>query len=255
MNTPHISPTGFSQLSSNVHLAILRRRVPHLFNIRPHSRRSKRATMPNTRPSGTHVEHEQTVQIYPEAIRQAILNDETVEDILRLTDSLRLDLWGGLLHGIRLAFVELMDLPELYEHDGDMCAKLPDGATSWLGAIQSELINTVSRTHPGFRTFVSNLKIVSRLALATIYDHLSDAAGRERHRAEFETLMESIFYISIDVSNASFSADASVTAPSFPNPPAEEWNLEELSATEIDNSSRVLVAGTSPMNQQLYPMY
>ncbi|KAI0801549.1 hypothetical protein C8Q74DRAFT_1435862 [Fomes fomentarius] len=252
MNTPHISPTDFSQLSSNVHLAILRRRVPHLFNIRLHSRRSKRATMPNTRSSGTHVEHEQTVQTYPDAIRQAILNDETVEDLLQLTDSLRLDLWGGLLHGIRLAFVELMNLSELYEHDRDMCTKLPDGATSWLGAIHPELVNTVSRTHPGFRTFVSNLKIVSRLALATIFDHLSDAASRERHRAEFETLMESIFYISTDVSNASFSTDAPVTAPSSPNPPAEEWNLDELSATETGNGSRE-VGEDSRLMQVLVP--
>ncbi|KAI0801547.1 hypothetical protein C8Q74DRAFT_1365133 [Fomes fomentarius] len=191
------------ELPSTIHLAILRRRVPHLFNIPHYSRRSRPATMAAT---GTALQAE-PVPTYADHIRHAILHEETA-DLSRLITGLSLNSWDDLLHGIRSAFQQLVAIPLSHNPPPDVRLNLPLGASSILYALQTRHIAIVSSTHPGYDKFVNALQAVFG-QIRTFVDSLALNDARDKCDVELETLMQIITYTSIDLSNASFSTEAS----------------------------------------------
>ncbi|KAI0757943.1 hypothetical protein C8Q74DRAFT_289399 [Fomes fomentarius] len=238
MNTPlttHISPTTRQTLASNVHL---QRRVPHLFNIRRHPRRSRRATMAAT---VTAVQPE-LGRTYADEIRHAILHGRT-EDLMQLILSLNSDSWDGLFVGIQSAFKELtgLDLASYGDPSHDFPVKLHSEATSYLDAIPLQWIDP--STHPGIGKFVGDLKAVYPLVRVVLLTPLANKPSYKHYEDQLDTLILCIVNALGEASNASFSTDAPVGSPSFPNPPAEEWNLEELSdsgSREVGDDSRMM---------------
>lgn len=193
-------------LPSSFYLAILRRRVPHLFNIHHHSRRSRPATQMAATSASTALQSE-PVSTYADDIRQAILHEETA-DLLRLITGLSLNSWDDLLHGIQSAFQQLVAIPLSHNPPPDVRLDLPLGASSILFAIQTRHITIVSSTHPGYDKFVDALQAVFG-QIRTFVDSLASNDARVKCDVELETLMQMITYTSIDLSNASFSTEAS----------------------------------------------
>ncbi|KAI0801545.1 hypothetical protein C8Q74DRAFT_1242730 [Fomes fomentarius] len=187
------------ELPSTIHLAILRRRVPHLFNIPHYSRRSRPATITAT---GTALQAE-PVPTYADHIREAIFQGET-PDLSRLITGLTLESWDGLLHGIQSAFRQVVDIPLPYNPPPDIRLNLPLRARGTLYALENKQIAIVSSAHPGYDIFVIALKAVFD-QIRTFVDRLADDA-RDKCDGELETLMQIITYTSIDLSNASFSS-------------------------------------------------
>ncbi len=198
---------------------------------------------------------------YAEEIRHAILHGRT-EDLVQLIVSLKSESWDGLLVGIQSAFKLLtrLDLASYGDPSRDFPVKLCPNATSYLDAIPLQWIDP--STHPEFGKFVSDLKVVYSLVRVVFLAPLANEPIHKHYQDQLDTLILCIVNTLIDASNASFSTDADADGPvashSFPNPPAEEWNLEELSdsgSREVGDDSRMMqvpVPGTSPMNQQLY---